>query len=54
MAEPSLAQVSGRIEKVLVEQSIDEMLTRWLETLRAQAHIEKMNVPGGAANGATP
>lgn len=54
VAEPSLAQVSGRIEKVLVEQSIDEMLTRWLETLRAQAHIEKMNVPGGAANGATP
>lgn len=54
VAEPPLAQVSGRIEKVLVEQSIDEMLTRWLETLRAQAHIEKMNVPGGAANGATP
>ncbi|HET6934123.1 MAG TPA: SurA N-terminal domain-containing protein, partial [Candidatus Angelobacter sp.] len=40
--EPPLSQVSEQIEKILAEQSIDQMLGRWLETLRAQAHIEKM------------
>lgn len=53
--EPPLAEVSDRIEKVLVEQSIDEMMGRWLETLRAQAHIEKIALPGGSvASGARP
>lgn len=42
-AEPPLSAVSDKIENILVEQSIDEMLARWLETLRGQAHIEKMN-----------
>lgn len=45
-AEPPLAEVSGKIEKILIEQSIDDMLNRWLETLRAQAHIEKLSPPG--------
>jgi DNA-directed RNA polymerase subunit H (RpoH/RPB5) len=54
-AEPPLAQVSGQIEKILAEQSIDEMLNRWLETLRAQAHIEKMiPVPASTPNGSKP
>jgi hypothetical protein len=53
--EPPLAQVSARIENILVEQSIDEMLERWLETLRGQAHIEKMiSLPASAGNGARP
>lgn len=47
-AEPPLAEVSDKIEKILVEQTIDEMLNRWLETLRAQAHIEKRS-PAGAS-----
>ena len=56
--EPPLAQVSTRIENILVEQGIDEMLERWLETLRGQAHIEKMiSLPpsgASAASGARP
>ena len=42
-AEPPLSAVSDKIENILVEQNIDEMLARWLETLRGQSHIEKMN-----------
>jgi peptidyl-prolyl cis-trans isomerase SurA len=54
--EPSLAEVSGKIEQILVEQRIDEMLNSWLKTLRSQAHIEKMIAapPSPAAAGATP
>lgn len=53
--QPPLADVSGQIEKILVEQSIDQMLNRWLETLRAQAHIEKMiPVPAGSSSGSKP
>lgn len=53
--EPRLSDVSGKIEKILVEQSIDEMLTRWLDTLRGQAHIEKMISPAASASsGARP
>lgn len=49
--EPPLSQVSEQIEKILAEQSIDQMLGRWLETLRAQAHIEKMGTPPGTSGG---
>ena len=53
--EPPLAEVSAKIENILVEQGIDEMLERWLETLRGQAHIEKMiSLPVSAGNGARP
>jgi parvulin-like peptidyl-prolyl isomerase len=53
--EPRLSDVSGSIEKVLAEQSIDEMLTRWLDTLRGQAHIEKMiSAPATASSGDRP
>jgi len=53
-AEPPLAEVSGKIEQVLVEQRIDGLLNNWLKTLRAQAHIEKMLTANPAAAGATP
>jgi parvulin-like peptidyl-prolyl isomerase len=54
-SEPPLASVSGQIEKILAEQGITDMLNRWLETLRAQAHIEKMiPVPAGSASGSKP
>jgi hypothetical protein len=54
-SEPPLASVSGEIEKILAEQGITDMLNRWLETLRAQAHIEKMSpVPAGSSSGSKP
>jgi parvulin-like peptidyl-prolyl isomerase len=51
---PPLPEVSGQIEKILAEQSISEMLNRWLETLRAQAHIEKMIPVPAASSGSKP
>ena len=47
-AVPPLAEVSDRIEKILIEQRMDEMLNDWLQTLRAQAHIEKFMAPGSS------
>ncbi len=46
---PPLVEVSGKIENVLVEQHMDEMLNDWLQTLRTQAHIEKLEPFGEAA-----
>lgn len=51
--EPKLADVSDKIEQILVEQNIDSQLSEWLKTLRAQAHIEKMS-PVAAASGVVP
>ena len=42
VAEPKLSEVSDKIEQILLEQGIDNLLSSWLKTLRAQAHIEKM------------
>jgi parvulin-like peptidyl-prolyl isomerase len=54
-AEPKLEEVSSKIEQILTEQRIDELLNNWLKTLRAQAHIEKMMaVPPPSSAGATP
>jgi len=54
-AVPPLAEVSDKIEKILVEQRMDEMLNDWLQTLRAQAHIEKLMSPGTSlAHGEKP
>jgi hypothetical protein len=53
--EPRLADVSDKIEQVLVEQRMDALLNNWLKALRAQAHIEKMlPAPPPPAAGATP
>ena len=46
--EPPLDQVSGKIEKIVAEQRIDELLADWLQTLRSQAHIEKISETGTA------
>ena len=51
VAEPKLAEVSDKIEQILIEQGIDNLLSGWLKTLRAQAHIEKM-LPAGPLSGA--
>ena len=41
--EPPVTEVSGKIEKILTEQGIDEMLNHWLETLRVPgAHRENV------------
>jgi parvulin-like peptidyl-prolyl isomerase len=52
-SEPQLSEVSDKIEQILAEQRIDELLNNWLKTLRAQAHIERM-LPGTATNAGTP
>jgi parvulin-like peptidyl-prolyl isomerase len=41
--EPPLSQVSDKIEKILTEQRIDDLLNSWLQTLRSQAHIRKLS-----------
>jgi len=50
-SEPKLSEVSSKIEQVLAEQRIGELLNDWLKTLRAQAHIERM-LPATAASSA--
>jgi peptidyl-prolyl cis-trans isomerase SurA len=53
--EPALAEVSGKIEQILVEQRIGSLLNDWLKALRAQAHIEKMlPAPAASIAGAVP
>ena len=47
-AAPAMADVSDKIEQILVEQRIDSLLSDWLKTLRAQAHIETM-LPASSA-----
>lgn len=53
-AEPPLSQVSDRIEEILTEQRINELLNSWLQALRSQAYIEKMNMASQTAAGAKP
>ncbi|HET6844585.1 MAG TPA: SurA N-terminal domain-containing protein [Candidatus Angelobacter sp.] len=53
-AVPPLADVSEKIRLILVEQRIDGLLNNWLQTLRSQAHIEKMDSETAPAAGATP
>jgi peptidyl-prolyl cis-trans isomerase SurA len=38
--EAPLAEVSPKIEELLVQQSMDELLTAWLRDLRAQSEVE--------------
>jgi peptidyl-prolyl cis-trans isomerase SurA len=49
--EQPLSAVYGEIEKLLVDQSINDMLNSWLQTLRSQARIEKMVAAVSAATG---
>lgn len=53
-AEPPLSQVSDRIEEILTEQRINELLNSWLQALRSQANIEKMNIASQSATGTKP
>lgn len=42
-APPPLETVSDKIEKILVEQRVNDMLNEWLQTLRSQAHVERLS-----------
>jgi len=54
-SEPKLSEVSNKIEQILAEQRVDELLNNWLKTLRAQAHIERMLPAAATASaGTTP
>jgi hypothetical protein len=53
-SEPKLAEVSDKIEQILAEQRIDELLSNWLKTLRAQAHIERMLPAAATSAGTSP
>jgi hypothetical protein len=46
--------VSDKIEQILAEQRIDELLNNWLKTLRAQAHIERMLPAAATSAGNSP
>jgi len=52
-SEPKLSEVSNKIEQILAEQRIDELLNNWLKTLRAQVHIERMLPAAATANAGT-
>jgi hypothetical protein len=52
---PPLEAVSSQIEKILVEQRVNDMLNEWLQTLRSQAHVDRISRPStGPSNGAQP
>jgi hypothetical protein len=53
-SEPKLEEVSDKIEQILAEQRIDELLGNWLKTLRAQAHIERMLPAAATSAGNSP
>jgi parvulin-like peptidyl-prolyl isomerase len=40
---PPLEAVSSQIEKILVEQRVNDMLNEWLQTLRSQAHVDRIS-----------
>lgn len=46
--EAPLSEVSDKIEKVLVEQRVNQMLASWLQSLRGQSHIQRL-ISGGTA-----
>ncbi len=50
---PPMDQVSDKIRQILVEQRIDGLLTAWLQTLRAQGHIERIAESNPAAHAAS-
>jgi hypothetical protein len=51
---PPLNEVAPKIEKILAEQRMDELMSSWLQTLRSQSHIQKMSVESNMAAGGKP
>ncbi|MBZ5521707.1 MAG: SurA N-terminal domain-containing protein [Acidobacteriia bacterium] len=54
LPEPLLNEVSGQIEKILVDQRINDLLNNWLATLRNQASVQKLITVSGLSSGAQP
>ena len=54
--EVPLADVSAKIEEVLAQQRMDELLNEWLRNLRDQSDIHEtaVSAPGGAGGGGRP
>jgi esterase/lipase superfamily enzyme len=42
---PSLAESRRKIRELLVQQQIDQQLSSWLDTLRSQARITRLDSP---------
>jgi parvulin-like peptidyl-prolyl isomerase len=48
-SQPSLDQVKDKIKELLVEQRVNEMLNTWIQSLRNQADIQRLDAPSPAA-----
>jgi peptidyl-prolyl cis-trans isomerase SurA len=53
-APPAEASVSDRIQEILLQQQVNDLLDDWLKTLRAQGSVRMLGAQGGAAQGAGP
>jgi hypothetical protein len=51
---PPVDKVSSKISQILAEQRIDGLLNEWLQTLRSQTHIAKMNMEADAVSEVKP
>lgn len=49
---PPLAQVSARIEAVLVQQELDKLVSNWVRALRSQAEVRRITPQAELAEGA--
>jgi len=44
-SQPPLDQVKDKIRELLVEQRVNEILNTWVQSLRTQANIQRLDVP---------
>ena len=51
--EPPLTQVAQKIEQILTEQRIDDLLSGWLQTLRSQSNIKRLGPESKPSAGAS-
>jgi parvulin-like peptidyl-prolyl isomerase len=48
-SQPPLNQVKDKIKELLVEQRVNEILNNWVQGLRSQANIQRLDAPSPAA-----
>jgi parvulin-like peptidyl-prolyl isomerase len=48
-SQPPLNQVKDKIKELLVEQRVNEILNNWVQGLRGQANIQRLDAPSPAA-----
>jgi peptidyl-prolyl cis-trans isomerase SurA len=51
---PPVDKVSSKISQILAEQRVNGLLNEWLQTLRSQTHIAKMNMEADAVSEVKP